>query len=499
MLNLKANCYLMRNLFLAMLLCPLLLAAAQPATVSGRFSDGADAAVFFKSDLLYPDTASHKQAVQSNSGKFEWKADLEKGMLVDAQAGNVAFQLFLEPGDALALEINSTTSPTVDFTGTGAENNRFLSNFNALFLKDFNVDAQASAISVAPSVDEFEAAIFEQRMKQMRFIKENAQKQKITQGFSDFMNDQVVYNYFAQLLLFSKIKSADPTGLKMTALPSIILSEMQSGSLADERNMNSPAYRNFLLNYVRYETAKGFNFLKFLDYADMLEREYNYALRYLSGEPFKFFIANELYANCGKTESATVKKLYQALTQSDPQGNYAKQVYAKCQTEINAKEVKKEKVEVPKEKASKTSETAKKNQPFTLIDLKGNKVYLEDFKGKVIYVDFWASWCGPCRQQFPHAKELHNMLTPEQLKQVVFLYISIDDTEEKWKNAIEQNQIEGFHTNSPGGWGSSVTKHFGVNSIPRYMLIDKKGNVVDPNAKRPSSGGELLRDILMLL
>ncbi|MDZ4844861.1 MAG: TlpA disulfide reductase family protein [Chitinophagales bacterium] len=490
----------MKNLLLAMLLCPLFLFAGQPAIVSGSFTNGSDAVLEFTTDKPYPDTSAYRQSVQSNSGKFEWKTDWEKGNLVSVVIGSSSFQLFLEPGDALQIEVNPTIEPvSISFSGKGAENNRFLFDFNTQFKKDFNVDAQTASVAAAGSIDEFESSIFDQRMKHMRFVKEQTVKNKTTTACNDFINDQVVYNYFAQLLLFSKIKSADPTGMKMIALPSIMMSEMQSASLMDERNMNSPAYRSFLLNYVRYETAKGFNFLKFLDYADMLEREYSYALRYLSGEPFKFFIAHELYTNCDKTESATVKKLHQALAQSDPQGNYVKQVYAKCQTEINAKEVKKEKVEEPKEKASKTSEAAKKSQPFTLIDLKGNKVYLDDFKGKVVYVDFWASWCGPCRQQFPHAKELHKMLTPEQLKQVVFLYISIDDTEEKWKNAIEQNQIEGFHTNSPGGWGSSVTKHFGINSIPRYMLIDKKGNVVDPNAKRPSSGGELLRDILMLL
>lgn len=483
-----------------MLLCPLLLLAGQPAVVSGSLTNGSDATLIFTLDTPYPDTAAYRQTVQSHSGKFEWKTDLEKGNLVTVQFDNSVFQLFIEPGDALQADINSETTPaSISFSGKGAENNRFLFDFNTQFQKDFNTDAQTAAIAAAGSIDEFESSIFDQRMKQMRFMKEHTAKIKVTTAFSDFISDQVAFNYFAQLLLFSKVKSADPTGMKMTALPSIVMSEMQSASLADERNMNSPAYRSFLLNYVRYETAEGFNFLKFLDYADMLEREYNYALRYLSGEPFKFFIAHELYNNCGKTESATVKKLYQALTQSDPQGSYVKPVYARCEAEINAKEVKKEKVEEPKEKGAKTSEAAKKAQPFTLIDLKGNKVYLEDFKGKVVYVDFWASWCGPCRQQFPFAKELHHKLTAEQKKQIVFLYISIDDTEEKWKNAIEQNQIEGFHTNSPGGWGSSVTKHFGVNSIPRYMLIDKKGNVVDPNAKRPSAGDELLRDILMLL
>ena len=68
-----------------------------------------------------------------------------------------------------------------------------------------------------------------------------------------------------------------------------------------------------------------------------------------------------------------------------------------------------------------------------------------------------------------------------------------------WKNAIEKNGIEGFNTLSPGGWSSSAASHFGVSSIPHYVLIDKNGNVADPDAKRPSTGQEVINDIVRLI
>jgi thiol-disulfide isomerase/thioredoxin len=135
---------------------------------------------------------------------------------------------------------------------------------------------------------------------------------------------------------------------------------------------------------------------------------------------------------------------------------------------------------------------------FKLMGSNGKEISLADFRGKVVYVDFWASWCGPCRQQFPYSKSLHEQLSEKQNKEVVFLYISIDNTEEIWKKALEELKLEGVNAISPGGWTSFVAKYYQISSIPRYLLIDKKGNVVDPNAKRPSEEGTL-QDILNLI
>ena len=138
------------------------------------------------------------------------------------------------------------------------------------------------------------------------------------------------------------------------------------------------------------------------------------------------------------------------------------------------------------------------SQEFKLLGFNGKEISLNDFKGKVIYIDFWASWCGPCRQQFPYSKLLHDQLSENQKKEVVFLYISIDNTEEIWKKAVNDLQLEGEHALSPGGWNSFVAKYYHITSIPRYLLIDKKGNVVNQNAKRPSDEATL-QDILNLI
>lgn len=120
---------------------------------------------------------------------------------------------------------------------------------------------------------------------------------------------------------------------------------------------------------------------------------------------------------------------------------------------------------------------------------------IAEFKGKVVYVDFWASWCGPCRGQFPHAKKLHAKLND---KPVVFLYISFDRSEEEWKEGAENFELEGYHFFPNENQQRLIYNQFQVDGIPRYMLIDKNGKMVDADASRPSASS-ILDEITKLL
>lgn len=136
----------------------------------------------------------------------------------------------------------------------------------------------------------------------------------------------------------------------------------------------------------------------------------------------------------------------------------------------------------------------KKAIDFEFITRDGIKTKLSDYKGKVVYLDFWASWCGPCRQQMPAAKELKKHY---EGKDVVFLYVSIDKDTASWESGINSMQIEGVHTLSQT-WSGEIPKKYNISSIPAYFLIDKNGNFAERPA-RPSQKEEVIKQIDALL
>ena len=119
---------------------------------------------------------------------------------------------------------------------------------------------------------------------------------------------------------------------------------------------------------------------------------------------------------------------------------------------------------------------------------KGDTLALSSLRGKVVYVDVWATWCAPCRAEFPQSKALQAQFASNP--NMVFLYVSVDQDQAAWKRLLLEDQpVGGIHINQASdSQAGSLWKPYLLTGIPRYMLIDQNGLLVNVNADRPTSG-----------
>jgi thiol-disulfide isomerase/thioredoxin len=115
----------------------------------------------------------------------------------------------------------------------------------------------------------------------------------------------------------------------------------------------------------------------------------------------------------------------------------------------------------------------------------GGTTSLSDLKGKYVYVDVWATWCGPCKREIPFLKEVEKKYHG---KNIEFVSMSIDKKEDhdKWKAMVADKELGGVQLFADADWKSQFVQDYQIKGIPRFVLIDPNGNVVTPSAPRPS-------------
>jgi thiol-disulfide isomerase/thioredoxin len=178
--------------------------------------------------------------------------------------------------------------------------------------------------------------------------------------------------------------------------------------------------------------------------------------------------------------------------------NIRKGLDSKYEMFVSLRKKYQEKMELAKqERALKNVELDKMNNTlspvFNYKNFKGGKSSLEDFKGKFVYIDIWATWCGPCVREIPFLQKLEEKY---QDKNIVFVSISIDKQNDidKWKKMVKDKELGGVQLLADNDWNSNFIKAFGVKSIPRFILINPNGVVVKAVADRPSDP-ELVKEL----
>ncbi|MBP6403817.1 MAG: AhpC/TSA family protein [Bacteroidia bacterium] len=473
----------MRSAFVLLLLslfgCSILNAQSK-FSLTGKISEAKEATVQVHLNRSYLPYKPEVISVPLQNGQFSFVFDLDRNRMIELIYGNLRMPVYAAPGKDLVIEFTDAIPVQLQINGSVAEENGFVQQFFTQFSSDFN-DSLLNIRALGSSIDAFEMDAFKQRKTQQEYVKKAPQKDRCSPEFLAFLEDQIAYHYWHQIFAFPILNAnSSKSVLTVNPLPAPMLEGLDKLVVNNEKALISDSYREFLKYYVIYFASKTNAFNKFQDPSTSADRKQAVAREKLSGTVFAYWEARFISDECERLSPFIVKKMMAELKENDPAAVFVPVVKAYCDGRTgNAAAAQAE------QKPDSKGNAASNSDELDLTDVNGKAVQLSDFKGKVVYIDFWASWCGPCRGMMPFSKQLHEQLSDKEKKQIVFLYISIDANKDAWMKGIKDMDIQGVNALSPGNWSSRACKYFQINSIPRYMIMNKKGDIVNFNAPRP--------------
>ncbi|HRG25261.1 MAG TPA: TlpA disulfide reductase family protein [Chitinophagaceae bacterium] len=433
----------------------------------------------------YLNNESHSVPVQAD-GRFEQSFPVQYQQDIYFYLNDDAISFTVKDKDTLLLEWdNDHFTPSFSIRAGGENRNLELAlqwisyrHFRDPFMKLFEMDKKTSAEEKYKKVNDLfnrHIELISDSFQRLHAQIPGSQKDREI-NFTRFANQLFAsvlfqYNNFLwqnRMVPQFKVKPAKDSSGYFSGLDIQFL-KYQYGMLNEFWFRDIPEYRDFLFNYVRFQ--KPFNSwhaippAKARDFNPTYD-DYHTALGAIQiGSIRDWFIMQSIIFGFGHYDFTDVEKIYgEALPViTDP---WMKETLQNHYTAI---------------KQLKPGNPA---PAFTLKNEKGQMVSLSDFKGKVVYIDFWGVFCGPCIYDIKnHIPQLHDYYKD---KEVVFINICVDAKEKQWKDALEKYKLDGINLIAEGWTDHPVCQAYNISSIPHYILIDKEGTIVNNNARRPS-------------
>ncbi|MEM7101818.1 MAG: TlpA disulfide reductase family protein [Bacteroidota bacterium] len=395
-----------------------------------------------------------------SDGFFEVTFYFEEAKEVSLKHGNRQYRLFVEPGDNILMKLDTRMVNAIpSFEGQGASNN----NYFALYQQQFSKYSDAYIRSQMMKVNHQEFKSLADRIRKEKLAFFSANNSGITRKFDAHALADIDYWWAYQLLQYRWEHPPDPGQSIPIQLPDeyyVFLDELE---IHWEDAMTNANYVYFISEFLNFDEERRAQ----TSLENFSSRPYRNARMYLSGEPLAYMMAYEMYLMLKRKKHQLYEAEIKLFIRDTPFRKYAlvlKEAYESTQ-KIQHGQV---------------------APDFEVVDRYGNRVRLSDFRGKVVYLDFWATWCPPCLKELPFSRQLSRSFSSND---VVFLYVSLDVNEFTWKEYLKKHQLNGHHFFTQGVYESPVAKSYYLKALPNFMLIDQQGVVVKNPAKRPSQEG----------
>lgn len=407
-------------------------------------------------------TSSSKEAFffdENKDGTLVVPLDYPEFVVLQVGVGKT--RLYLEPGKDLELTLMPNEDGSISYTtnkfeykGANAAINEYLNGSKLVMMSDadYLLDEEAYLTKIA------------------KVNKENAgtiRKQKFPKDFERRELMRVKYLLYEQLArypiqhfwkeghIFSGLEQYEPTPKVMAFLPTLFIDSDEAWSVY--------TYRDFLEQAVGILALKD-GLMSANKNKDVVDR-----LEYL----VKHFKSPKILEDI--THSSTLR--YLEGTEGKPLGEIESYYNRLVKNDKYRKQL--NDVMAMWAKMSKGAEVQSNDYKYQSID--GKMVALEDLKGKYVYIDIWATWCGPCCAELPHLKTLEEKF---EGKNIWFVSISVDGNKAAWMKKVQKDQLGGVQLH--GGAEAQIMKDFKIKGIPRFILLDREGKVIDNDMTRPS-------------
>ena len=431
---------------------------------------------------------------------------------------------FVEPGDSLHVAVEEGFfGPSYTFSGPNADNSLFIAEWFPKFYS-FRLDYEDLEL------EDFKRQIDQQRQDQFEFLTERREQYALSPGFIDYATAYFNYGWANRMISYPRNywfandhKNEDVTPEYYDFLQEI--------SLVDEKAIGVDNYHTFLVSILDWELIKESRPFRLYDLYDLsglelsedteaqldsmyqanqaqldslyehreslrlseeinlsglglseatqaqldsiykhksrrmmwdFPQRYDLAKEKLEGGVLYWFLAGVLIDGFekGREALALAHRRWEDFQQINPHPEYTEAVQAAL------------------DNALKPQPGLQLGQPapeFTLHDLAGQPVSLSQFKGQIVLLDFWASWCKPCISDLPKLREIKEKTADWP---VVFVNVSLDEDEEAWREAVDEHEIKGIHVRVDA-FASDVAESYQVDGIPLYYLVDSQGLVVE--------------------
>lgn len=417
--------------------------------------------------VFYPEDTTYTIDLDSANG-FYLEFDRDTSSYAYFYHGRERATIFLSPGDSLQITLDANEfDETLSFKGPGAAANNYLAES---FLLNEKMPSPYGIIDLSPAEQdrtfesvngpEFVQALDSMYETNMSLIskwesKLNPELVEIEKGKKLYSTASFRQNIGQQLGYFDIV------------LPAEYYNYEDSMELDNIALLNVSEYTGYLSNYVSIR---------------LYDKPITTMEEYVEAIPSYFDLADSALLE-PNIKSRILKSLFDRYARNisfdkvtELQSQYASALVGDDKTFVNDKiaqlEMIREGAEVPN---------------FTFYTLDDDSVKLSDYRGKIVYIDFWATWCGPCIGEQPYLEEVIENLGDEKIE---FISLSTDATRQPWKKMVADKELSGTHLWTEGAWDSDIMDHFVINGIPHYVIIDEDGKIIDNNATRPSQGVE---------